>query len=252
MKNRPVPYGAGFRLRASDGHGRIKNMNDKETKVALFDLDGTLVKAHLWVGLAKYNLKNKEDIISTLGYLITHTVLMIPWKMHLIPSQYFYKSWVQDMPQLIKGMDVERAKEIFNWLADYYLLPTLRNDTLGILKKHQKEGFITVLISGSFQGLLDIIADRLGFNFAIGTESEIRQNKFSGKIIPPACSGQGKLEKTRRFFSGKGLKINFKESFAYADSFVDLPILELVGNPVAVSPDEKLKEFAQIKGWQII
>jgi len=227
-------------------------MNDKETKVALFDLDGTLVKAHLWVGLAKYNLKNKENIISTLGYLITHTILMIPWKMKLMSSQYFYKSWVQDMPQLIKGVDNEKAKEIFNWLADYYLLPTLRNDTHEILKKHQKEGFITILISGAFQGLLDIIANRLGFNFAIGTESEISQNKFTGHIIAPACSGQGKLEKTKRFFSEKGLKINFKESFAYADSFVDLPILELVGNPVAVSPDEKLKEFAQIKGWQII
>jgi len=55
-----------------------------------------------------------------------------------------------------------------------------------------------------------------------------------------------------KFLSEKGLKINFKESFAYADSFVDLPILELVGKPVAVSPDEELKELAQSKGWQVI
>lgn len=227
-------------------------MDKDETKAALFDLDGTLVTAHLWVGLVKYNLKNKENVIRTLGWVISHTVLMIPWKMHLISTEYFFKSWSEDMPQLIKGADTEKAKEIFSWLADRHLLPTLRSDTVKILKKHQREGFVTVLISGSLQNVLDIIAQRLGINFAIGTEPEIRRNRFTGKIIPPSCSGRGKLEKTERFFSEKNLKINFKESFAYADSFVDLPILELVGNPVAVSPDEKLRELAQRKGWQII
>jgi phosphoserine phosphatase len=32
----------------------------------------------------------------------------------------------------------------------------------------------------------------------------------------------------------------------------DLPMLELVGNPMVVEPDKKLLEIAKNKGWQII
>jgi len=227
-------------------------MNNTESKIALFDLDGTLVDAHLWLGMVKHHLKTKENLCSVFWYLTSHMALAPFWKMHLIPTEKYYQSWGKDLAKLIKGIKLERGKEIFGWLADEYLLPVLKKKVLERLKKHQEEGLLTILISGSFQNLVEVIANRLNIDFAIGTELEVVKDKFSGKIIPPLCLGQGKAEKIKNFLSEKNLKINFKESFAYSDGIFDLPMLELVGNPVVVEPDKKLLEIAKNKGWQII
>jgi phosphoserine phosphatase len=39
---------------------------------------------------------------------------------------------------------------------------------------------------------------------------------------------------------------------AYADSIHDLPLLMLVGHPVAVNPDQELPKEAKLRGWKII
>jgi HAD superfamily hydrolase (TIGR01490 family) len=206
-----------------------------ETKIAIFDLDGTLVSSHPWLGMVKYHWIKKENLFSVFWYLFSHMALAPFWKMKLISTEKYYKSWGENLAFLMKGIKIDSKKQV-----------------LERLKKHQEEGFLTILTSGSFQDLVEIIANRLDIDFAIGTELERKSNEFSGKILPPLCFGQEKAEKVKNFLSEKKLKINFKESFAYSDSFFDLPILELVGNPVVVEPDKKLLEIAQNKGWQII
>lgn len=227
-------------------------MSNNENKIALFDLDGTLVRTHLWSGLMKHHLKTKEKLWATFWYLFSHLTLTPLWKMGLISTEKYYQSWGQDLVAMIKGIRTERAKEIFEKLSDEYLLPSLKTKVWKRLKNHQQEGFLTILTSGSFQQLLEIIANRLNIDFVIGTELEIVEDRFSGRIIPPFCFSQGKAEKVKKFLSGNNLKINLKQSFAYSDSFFDLPILELVGNPVVVEPDKKLLKIAKSKGWQII
>jgi HAD superfamily hydrolase (TIGR01490 family) len=231
---------------------RVQDNPEQGRRVALFDLDGTLIGAHLWLGLIKHHLKTKEKLLSVFWYIFSHIVLTPFWKMRLISTEKYYQSWIRDLPELIKGIKTEKVKEIFSWLSDEYLLPTLKKNVFERLKKHRQEGFLTILTSGSFQYLLEIIAKRLNIDFTVGTELEIVENKFSGKIIPPLCFGKGKVAKLENFLSEKNLKINLKESFAYSDSFFDIPLLELVGNPVAVEPDKKLLKIAKNKGWQII
>jgi HAD superfamily hydrolase (TIGR01490 family) len=227
-------------------------MKDSKVKIALFDFDGTLVSSHLWSGLLKYYLKKREKVFAISWFLISNFALTPFWKMGLISTKKYYQSWGEDMARLMKGVDVGRAKEIFDWLTDDYLLPTLKKNVFERLKRHQEGGYLTVLTSGSFQDLIKAFSSRLNIDFAVGTELEIIRNKFSGRIIPPLCFAQGKAEKVKQFLTDNNLVIDFKESFAYSDSVFDLPILELVGNPVAVEPDKKLLEIANARDWQII
>ena len=40
--------------------------------------------------------------------------------------------------------------------------------------------------------------------------------------------------------------------YAYTDSQTDLPMLELVGNPVAVNPDSELRKIATEHEWPVL
>ena len=45
--------------------------------------------------------------------------------------------------------------------------------------------------------------------------------------------------------------IDLSRSYAYSDSITDLPMLEAVGEPVAVNPDKDLRKIAEERDWQI-
>jgi hypothetical protein len=46
--------------------------------------------------------------------------------------------------------------------------------------------------------------------------------------------------------------IDLAESWAYSDSASDLPMLQAVGSPVAVNPDQPLLEAARQQGWRVM
>jgi phosphoserine phosphatase len=68
-------------------------------------------------------------------------------------------------------------------------------------------------------------------------------------------SGPEKVTKLKEFLQAKekaGINFDLNDSYAYADDFNDLPLLSLVGHPVAVNPDPKLYKLAVKRGWEII
>jgi phosphoserine phosphatase len=46
--------------------------------------------------------------------------------------------------------------------------------------------------------------------------------------------------------------IDLTSSYAYSDSESDLPMLRIVGHPVAVNPDQELARVARKEGWAIL
>jgi len=225
---------------------------DQSQRIAIFDLDGTLIKAHLWAVLLKYNLNKKERIFASIWYFVSHIALMIPWKLKLISTKKCFQSWAQDVPQMVKGINAERGKEVFGNIWDRYISPTLKKKTFERLKWHQKRGNITILASNSPQNFVDTIKENLNFDFAVGAKLEIKKNKFTGKTIPSLPWGKEKAKRIKEIIKEQRLNIDFKGSFTYSDSFSDLPILELVGSPVVVDPDEKLLQFAKENNWEIL
>jgi phosphoserine phosphatase len=63
---------------------------------------------------------------------------------------------------------------------------------------------------------------------------------------------EGKAAAMQRWADHNGLAIDWSSSYAYGDGGGDAHMLEMVGHPVAVYPDESLKAVAEQRGWQII
>jgi phosphoserine phosphatase len=108
-----------------------------------------------------------------------------------------------------------------------------------------------ILLSGTLSPLLEVIGSRFGFEETVGTPLILREGRYTGRSEPPACQGTNKVLRLEKHLGDTSI-IDWDQSWSYADSNIDIPVLERVGNPVAVYPDEKLEAHAREKGWEII
>lgn len=219
---------------------------------AFFDLDGTLCTVHIWQALVRHHRLKRINLPVLWLYIVTHYPLYLFYRLHILDRTRAYLQWAQDMAWLLRGMTVAQGQEAFSWIADREVLPSARPDIMALLRQHQEAGHRVILISGTFQPLLEIIAANMGVREALGTLLEVRQGRYTGRSMPPVCLGSGKLARLRQFLEGPGADIDLARSFAYADGEWDIPVLELVGNPVAVYPEPSLLAYARQRGWRVL
>jgi phosphoserine phosphatase len=86
----------------------------------------------------------------------------------------------------------------------------------------------------------------------VGTQVELKNGRYTGRIVPPVITGADKDRYAREFFSARSIDIDWEASYAYADSITDTDLLNMVGHPVAVHPDAKLYEMARSRNWEMI
>jgi phosphoserine phosphatase len=96
------------------------------------------------------------------------------------------------------------------------------------------------------------VAQRLGVDYVVGTGLERVGNKYSGRIVPPLCTGENKAKLLNKFIQTEHLNIDFSQSYAYADSIFDVPVFQMVSNPVATYPDNELYNLARERRWKVI
>jgi HAD superfamily hydrolase (TIGR01490 family) len=130
------------------------------------------------------------------------------------------------------------------------LVARVRPESRKLITMHHEGGRDTWIVSASPQGLVDPLAGALGMTGAIGTRGEISEGRYTGRLDGPFIYGAGKAQAIEKLASDRGYDL--KLSYAYSDSVSDLPMMELVGHPVAVNPDSELTRIAQERGWPIV
>ena len=85
----------------------------------------------------------------------------------------------------------------------------------------------------------------------IATIPEQVNGMFTGKILEPSALGEGKLSRVKEWMVKNGYK-DFSGTTFYSDSINDLPLLESVEKPIAVNPDDKLREISINNSWEIV
>ncbi|APU16586.1 MULTISPECIES: HAD family hydrolase [Actinoalloteichus] len=115
------------------------------------------------------------------------------------------------------------------------------------LLRHRLAGHVVVAVSGSFGACLDPLREALAIDHVLCTEPVVDADGIHTGEITRSLIGAGKPAALRELAAAEGLALPL--SFGYADHISDVPLLELVGHPVAVHPDEKLAEHADRAGW---
>lgn len=90
----------------------------------------------------------------------------------------------------------------------------------------------------------------MGIDNLIATEPEIINGRFSGRVAGEPSFQEGKVNRLQKWLNNRDDTLS--GSTFYSDSHNDLPLLELVDNPIAVDPDPKLQTVARQRGWQVM
>jgi len=142
-------------------------------------------------------------------------------------------------------------KEFMQTRIDSIWLPKAE----ALLEKHRKNNDYLVIITATNHFVTAPIAKKLGVDDIIATMPEKIDNHYTGKVSGTPCFQEGKVTRLQQWLEQKKQeqrKFNLQESYFYSDSFNDLPLLQKVGHPVAVDPDDKLRNYAQQQDWPVI
>lgn len=224
-------------------------------KAAIFDFDGTLFPVETIPFLLKQYPKLGYSKIRQWSVILQTLPLLIRYKVFkTLDKERFRKEAVSVFLKLFNGMTESETRGFFEKNVPY-VLDLLDQEVVNEAKRLKKEGYYTLLLSGCFDMLLNAIGEYIEADEVIGTclifNHEIGTQKvFDSQAAVDVISGHRKAEVTLALAKEKGLDL--AESIAYADSYYDRDILELVGHKVGVNPDEKLEAICQKEGWKIM
>jgi HAD superfamily hydrolase (TIGR01490 family) len=130
------------------------------------------------------------------------------------------------------------------------VLPRLYPRMLEVAYAHQDAGRPVFICTAAAQEMAQLLALVLTFDGAVGTVAEVVDGVYTGREGGPFNYREGKAQAIRELAEREG--IDLAASYAYSDSESDLPMLRLVGHPVAVNPDTELARVARAEGWETL
>jgi HAD superfamily hydrolase (TIGR01490 family) len=153
------------------------------------------------------------------------------------------------MSKLVTGWEVEKVQAIVAETLDEIVDPMVFQEAIELMDQHRAAGHDIVIISSSGTDVVEPIGARLGVDLAVGTQVAVEDGKYTGEIVFYAY-GEGKAVAMRELAAERGY--NLDHCFAYTDSHTDLPMLEAIGHPFAVNPDDELRRVADEREWPVL
>ena len=211
-------------------------------KIALFDLDGTLLEGDtdvLWG-----ELLTREDAFD-------HETTA-SFQEGYAAGDLNADDFVERFLSPLKLYGHEACVAWRSTLLAEHILPALRRSALDRLEWHRERADELVLATATNEFLTEPVASHLGIPHLIASPAARRGSEFTGERAGPACFREEKLRYVESWLGARGHTLKSAETWFYSDSINDLPLLDAVHHPVVVAPDERLGELATAKGWELI
>jgi HAD superfamily hydrolase (TIGR01490 family) len=149
----------------------------------------------------------------------------------------------------VAGKKVAEIVALGEEIYDEEMADRIWPGTLALARLHLDAGQRVWLVTATPVELATIIARRLQLTGALGTVAEAVDGLYTGALVGDVLHGEAKAAAVRDLAAREGLDL--AKCSAYSDSINDLPLLSLVGRPVAVNPDSALRAEAKARGWEI-
>lgn len=212
--------------------------------LAIFDLDHTLLSGdsdHAW------------------GQFLVDSKIVEP-EHHQKQNDYFYEQYKAGSLDIeeylafalkpLTEQPLDSMLALRETFIEERIKPLITDKALALIEKHKQAGDTLLIITATNAFVTRPIATLLGFEELIAPEPEIIDGQYTGGITGIPSFQQGKVTRLDMWLKDK--EIDLTGAFFYSDSHNDLPLLNIVDNPIAVDADEMLTNTARQNSWPII
>ncbi|MCD5988301.1 phosphoserine phosphatase SerB [Pseudomonas sp. CDFA 553] len=193
----------------------------RNRRLAVFDMDSTLIEAEVIDELAKAH--GVGDRVSE----ITERAMR---------GELDFSASFKERLALLKGLDVSVLDEIGASLR-------LTEGTEVLFAELKRLGYKTAILSGGFTYFAKQLQARLGIDYVFANELEVVDGKCTGVAIEPIVNAQRKADLLRELAAKEGLSL--EQTIAVGDGANDLPMLAIAGLGVAFRAKPLVKQSAK-------
>ena len=209
---------------------------------AFFDMDKTLIAENSASLYMKHRYARGEisgmELLRGLGAYVQYKIGILD-----------IRNWTQSTMLQFRGRsEAELEKEALEWFDDA-VAPTVYPEAERLVREHDAAGHFVAIVSGATKFVVRPLAARLGIQHLLYTRLEVEEGIFTGRVIEPICFEEGKIYWLQQFIEEHG--IDLAKSYFYTDSITDMPLLDIVGHPVATNPDPRLYRTAVKRRWPV-
>ena len=212
-------------------------------RAALFDMDRTLLRKETASLYVRYQVAIGEaalrDLAKTLYWVGKYTF-------GLLDAEKVAAAALLDLAGTSETAMAARCDDWFRGWVE----PHITDGGRRAVRRHQEAGDLCAIVTGASPYAAWPLARRLGIEHVVSSVFEVdERGLFTGRPERPLAFGAGKVVRAERLAARLGFRL--EDAIFYSDSVSDLPLLERVAVPVAVSPDPRLRRVALERGWRI-
>ncbi|KMY02175.1 phosphoserine phosphatase [Pseudomonas syringae KCTC 12500] len=193
----------------------------RNRRLAVFDMDSTLIEAEVIDELAK--AAGVGEQVSE----ITERAMR---------GELDFSESFKERLALLKGLDVSVLDEIGASLR-------LTEGTETLFSELKRLGYKTAILSGGFTYFAKQLQAKLGIDYVFANELEVVDGKVTGVAVEPIVNAQRKADLLRELAHKEGLSL--EQTIAVGDGANDLPMLAIAGLGVAFRAKPLVKQSAK-------
>jgi HAD superfamily hydrolase (TIGR01490 family) len=223
----------------------LANDTSGSQAMAIFDLDGTImstnvVEQYLWARLPE--LSRARQLAE-----VAQVTRRLP--SYLLSERRDRGMFLRAVYRRYRGADLAALERFVDAKLSPHILSRLSPEAVRRIREHRAAGHVTVLVTGVVRPLTRPLEPLFDVIVAADLATD-GDGRCTGFLSGPPLVGESRAAWLQHYATLNG--IDLARSFAYADSHSDLPMLQTVGHPVAVSPDIPLMRAAGAKQWSVV
>lgn len=212
--------------------------------LAIFDLDNTLIAGDSDYSWGEFLVR--QGIVDATRYRDMNEKFYQDYQRGVLDIRDYLAFALQPLAALSR----EKLSDLHRQFMAEVIQPMWLPAAVALLQEHRQRGDFLLVITSTNRFVVEPICARLGVDDFLATNLVVRDDLYTGEVDGEPTFREGKVHRLRQWLAGSGHSL--EGSYFYTDSINDLPLMEVVDNPVAVDPDEALAQVAAARQWKII